>query len=53
MLAYTTSADQVDEYIRLAESTVLKMLHRFRLAIVDVFGELTSGHQLKKITTRF
>jgi len=39
MLAYATSADQLDEYIRLAESTVLKTLHRFCQAIIDVFGD--------------
>ena len=38
MLAYAPSADQLDEYVRLAESTILKTTERFCLAVILEFG---------------
>jgi hypothetical protein len=38
VLAYAASADQLDEYIRLGESTILKTLERFCVAVIDEFG---------------
>lgn len=38
MLAYGTSADQLDDYIRLAESTILDCLKNFCVAVCEVFG---------------
>ena len=38
MLAYGTSADQLDDYIRLSETTILLSLQRFCEAIVQEFG---------------
>ena len=37
MLAYGTSADQLDDYIRLSETTLLLSLQRFCEAIVQEF----------------
>ncbi|POW21257.1 hypothetical protein PSHT_02586 [Puccinia striiformis] len=39
MLAYGCSADFLDEYFRMAESTALESLKRFRRAVVNVFSE--------------
>jgi hypothetical protein len=39
MLAYGTSADSTDEYVRIGESTVIECLKRFCRAIVEVYGE--------------
>ena len=39
MLAYGSSADQLDEVIRTAESIALKCLERFCIGIVEAFGE--------------
>jgi hypothetical protein len=38
ILAYGSAADAIDEYVRIGESTVLKTLRRFCLAVVNVFG---------------
>ncbi|XP_074378312.1 uncharacterized protein LOC141719843 [Apium graveolens] len=38
MLAYGTTTDSVDEYIRIGESTAIESLKRFVKAIVEVFG---------------
>ena len=38
MLAYATSADQLDDYIRLGESTILDTLKNFCVAVIEVFG---------------
>jgi hypothetical protein len=38
-LAYGTSADQLDEYIRMAESTVLVTVSRFCSAVIACFSE--------------
>jgi len=40
MLAYAPSADQLDEYVRLAESTILLATERFCQAVIDAFGPL-------------
>lgn len=39
MLAYGTAADSTDEYLRMAESTVIETLKEFCKAIVEVYGE--------------
>jgi hypothetical protein len=39
MLAYGTSADSTDEYVRIGESTVIECLKRFCRAIVEVYGD--------------
>ncbi|KAL6205172.1 hypothetical protein ACLB2K_022434 [Fragaria x ananassa] len=39
MLAYGTSADQVDEYLRIGESTAIVSLKRFVKAVVEIFGD--------------
>jgi hypothetical protein len=39
ILAYGLSADVVDEYVRIGESTARKALHHFCRAIISVFGE--------------
>ena len=39
MLAYGASADQLDEWIRLGESTILKCLKHFNAAIITSLGE--------------
>lgn len=38
MLAYGSSADQLDEWIRLGESTILKCLRQFVRAVNNAFG---------------
>ncbi|XP_018479975.1 uncharacterized protein LOC108851038 [Raphanus sativus] len=38
-LAYGCSADTVDEYVRLAETTARKCLHHFTEAIITLFGD--------------
>lgn len=38
-LCYGVSADTVDEYLRLGESTALKSMKKFCAAVVEVFGE--------------
>jgi hypothetical protein len=40
MLAYATSADQLDEYIRLAESMILQTTKRFCIAVIQEFGPI-------------
>ena len=37
MLCYGASADSIDEYVRLGESTILECLKRFTKAIVSIF----------------
>jgi hypothetical protein len=39
MLAYGVSADFLDDYIRLGESTIIESLKHFVKAIVDIFGD--------------
>ena len=39
MLAYGVSADFLDEYVRLGESTIIECLQYFVRGVVDVFGE--------------
>ncbi|XP_020249443.1 uncharacterized protein LOC109826833 [Asparagus officinalis] len=39
MLAYGTSADSTDEYVRIGESTVIVCLKRFCRTIVEVYGD--------------
>jgi hypothetical protein len=39
MLAYDISADFLDEYVRMGESTIIECLKHFVKAVVDVFGE--------------
>jgi len=39
-LAYGTSADQLDEYIRMAETTVLETVSRFCSAIIACFSDI-------------
>ena len=39
MLAYRTSVDNIDEYIRIGESTIIKCLKRFCRVVIEVFGE--------------
>jgi len=38
MLAYASSADQLDEYIRLSKTTILETLERFCVAVIEQFG---------------
>ena len=38
VLAYAASADQLDEYIRLGESTILETLERFCITVIDEYG---------------
>jgi hypothetical protein len=38
ILAYEVSADALDEYIRIGESTSLEALRKFVVAVVEVFG---------------
>ena len=38
ILAYGYSADNVDEYLRMAESTAVETLQRFVTAVVETFG---------------
>ena len=39
ILAYGTSADSVDEYIRIGESTTIESLRRFVKAVIAMFGD--------------
>ncbi|XP_020271677.1 uncharacterized protein LOC109846848 [Asparagus officinalis] len=39
MLAYGVSADSVDDYVRIGESTAIESLDRFTKAIVAIFGD--------------
>jgi hypothetical protein len=39
MLAYGVAADQVDEYLRIGETTAIESLKRFVKAVVEVFGD--------------
>jgi hypothetical protein len=39
MLAYGVSADFLDDYVRLGESTIIESLKHFVKAIVDIFGD--------------
>ncbi|XP_020263140.1 uncharacterized protein LOC109839119 [Asparagus officinalis] len=39
MLAYGVSADSVDDYVRIGESTAIESLGRFTKAIVTIFGD--------------
>ena len=39
MLAYGMVADQVDEYLRMSESTSRKSLLRFTVGVINAFGE--------------
>ncbi|XP_073121668.1 uncharacterized protein [Henckelia pumila] len=39
ILAYGTSADSTDEYIKIGESTAIESLKRFCWAMVEVFGD--------------
>ncbi|XP_019160772.1 PREDICTED: uncharacterized protein LOC109157325 [Ipomoea nil] len=39
MLAYGSSADSIDENIRMSEITIMKCIKRFVQSITDVFGE--------------
>ncbi|XP_020272171.1 uncharacterized protein LOC109847350 [Asparagus officinalis] len=39
MLAYETSADSTDEYVRIGESTAIVCLKRFCRTIVEVYGD--------------
>ena len=38
MLAYGVSADYVDEYVRIGESTTIESLKRFIKAIISIFS---------------
>jgi hypothetical protein len=38
MLAYGVSADFLDDYVRLGESTIIESLKYFVKAVVDIFG---------------
>ncbi|XP_074351568.1 uncharacterized protein LOC141690688 [Apium graveolens] len=38
MLAYRTTVDAIDDYVRIGESTTIESLRRFVKAIVEVFG---------------
>ena len=46
MLAYGVAADQVDEYLRISESTARKALTHFTKGIINQFGQ----HYLRKPT---
>jgi len=46
-LAYGVSADTIDEYIRIAESTAIKCLKRFCTAVNESFGEEYLRHPTK------
>ena len=39
MLAYGVSADFLDDYVRMGESTIIECLKHFVKAVVDIFGE--------------
>jgi hypothetical protein len=38
MLAYEGPADELDEYLRMGESTIFERLKRFTVAVVAIFG---------------
>ena len=38
-LAYGCAADQVDEYVRIGESTAMECLKRFCKAVVEIYKE--------------
>ncbi|XP_074356322.1 uncharacterized protein LOC141696028 [Apium graveolens] len=38
MLAYGTTSDVVDDYVRIGESTIIESLRRFVKSIVEIFG---------------
>jgi hypothetical protein len=38
MLAYGTTADMLDEYLKVAESTALECLEKFVHGVIEVFG---------------
>ena len=38
MLAYGMSADSIDEYVRIGESTIIKCVKRFCQGVVEIFG---------------
>ncbi|XP_020243102.1 putative nuclease HARBI1 [Asparagus officinalis] len=52
MLAYGTSADATDEYIRIGESTTIECLKRFCRAVIEVFGEEYLRHPTTSDITR-
>jgi hypothetical protein len=39
MLAYGISANFLDEYVRMGESTIIECLKHFVKAVIEVFGE--------------
>ena len=39
MLAYGASADFLDDYVRMGESTIIECLKHFAKAVVEVFSE--------------
>ena len=39
MLAYDVAADQVDEYLRIGETTAIESLKRFVKVVIEVFGD--------------
>jgi len=39
MLAYGVSADAVDDYVRIGESTAMECLRRFAQCVISIFGE--------------
>jgi hypothetical protein len=39
MLAYGTSADQLDEVLKIAASTCLEILRKFAEELIEKFGE--------------
>ena len=39
MLAYGASADFLDDYVRMGESTIIECLKHFVKAVVDIFSE--------------
>ena len=45
MLAYGVSADYVDEYVRIGESTTIENLKRFVKAIILIFQRSTGDQQ--------
>ena len=38
MLAYGKAADDIDEYVRMGESTCIEAMEHFAYAVVKVFG---------------
>jgi hypothetical protein len=38
MIAYEVATDATDDYVRVGESTALKYLRHFAVAVVEVFG---------------